>query len=250
MTLTDVRQRGDAITNHKSKWHYHPDVISRMLQFRNVELFYEYTSYLEKGGTGSKMKVQGGSTFVNNIYRRKLKLKGEDNILHLNYETYGGDRVKFYSFGRYEAGSNVVKLADQMLMIQHVKGVAGQLSDEQKRRRSEGWMACIVDEQTSGAYYDEELPKIITKFIHLWEDEIDYLDVLNGNVSSQDKGTVREQIQCALQCSNELPGSYPPSIISLPQSVTPSPPTQDMSQLQCNQQDTVRPEYSPGAKRR
>ena len=68
MTLTDVRQRGDAITNHKSKWHYHPDVISRMLQFRNVELFYEYTSYLEKGGTGSKIKVQGGSTFVNSIY--------------------------------------------------------------------------------------------------------------------------------------------------------------------------------------
>ena len=158
-----------------------------MLQFRNVELFYEYSSYLEKGGTGSKKKVKGGATFVPNIYGDKIKLKGHaDNMLHLNYDTYGGDREQFYSFGRFKAGRSidVVPLADQMQMIQHVKGDARHLSDEEKRCRRKGWMGCIMDKETSGDYYDDELPKITIRFSHLWEDEIDLLDVLSGNVSS------------------------------------------------------------------
>ena len=109
-----------------------------MLRFRNVELFNEYSASLEKGGTGSKRKVKGGSTFVPNIYGRKIKLKGHaDNMLHLNYDTYGEDRVQFYSFGRFKAGRtiDVVPLAEQMQMIRHVKGDARHLSDEERRCR-------------------------------------------------------------------------------------------------------------------
>ena len=94
-----------------------------MLRFKDLKLFDEYISSLEKGGTGSKTKVKGGSKFVYNIYRHKIKLRGrQDNRLHLNYETYGDNRDRFYSFGRFKEGSNIAefKLADQMQMIKHV----------------------------------------------------------------------------------------------------------------------------------
>ena len=54
------------------------------------------------------------------------------------------------------------------------------MSNEEKRRRREGQIGCIINKDTFGDYYDKELPKIITKFTDLWEEEIDLLD---GNVS-------------------------------------------------------------------
>lgn len=130
-----------------------------------------------------------------NDYGQSMRLKGRgENKLHLNYEPYGDDKVKFYSFGKLKAESNVVKLADQMSMIQHVKGEAQHLSDEQRRCRREGGTGCIMDKGKSGDYYDIEFPKIITKFTHLWGEEIDLLD---GNVSPDDKESVREEIKLA-----------------------------------------------------
>ena len=111
--------RGDAIAAHESKWYHHGNAVSFMVRFKDVKLFDEYILSLEKGGTGSKKKVKGGSTFVPNIYGKKIKLKGsDDNMLHLNYEIYGDNRERFYSFGRFKEGSNVAKfkLAKQMLM--------------------------------------------------------------------------------------------------------------------------------------
>ena len=128
--------RGDAIAAHESKWYHHGDAVSFMLRFKDVKLFNEYILSLEKGGTGSKKKVKGGSTFVPNIFGLKIKLKGRaDNILHLNIDTYGEDRVQFYSFGRFKAGRsiNVVPLAEQMQMIRHVKGDAQHMSDKERR---------------------------------------------------------------------------------------------------------------------
>ena len=141
---------------------------------------------------------------MTNDYGHSMRLKGRgENILHLNYEPYGDDKVKFYSFGKIKADSDVVKLSDQMSMIQHVKGEARYLSDKEMRCQREGWTGCIIDKDTSGDYYDKEFPKIITKFADLWEEEIDLLD---GNVSPNDKESVREEIKLALWCSNKLPG--------------------------------------------
>ena len=67
--------------------HHHPKVGSHMLRFRHMELFNEYSASIEKGGTGSKKKVKGSSTFVLDIYGHKTKLnRCEDNRLHLNYK--------------------------------------------------------------------------------------------------------------------------------------------------------------------
>ena len=139
MNVTEFRRRGDAIADHVSKWHHHPEAMCHMLRFRKMEDFNEFSASLEKGGTGSKKKVKGGSTFVANDYGHSMRLKGRgENILHLNYEPYGDDKVKFYSFGKLKAESDVVKLADQMSMIQHIKGEASYLSDKQRRCRREG----------------------------------------------------------------------------------------------------------------
>ena len=90
MTETEFRRRCDAIAVHESKWNYHPEAVRQMLRFRCMEHFNEFSASLEKGGTGSKRKVKGGSTFVPNIYGLKIKLKGRaDNMLHFNYDTYG-----------------------------------------------------------------------------------------------------------------------------------------------------------------
>ena len=111
-----------------------------ILRFKELVHFTEFSVSLERGGTGRKKKVKGGSTFVANAYGCKINLKGrQDNKLHLNYEIKGKDKVKFYSFGRFKADSNVVKLADQLSMIQHVKGVARYLSDKEMCCRREGW---------------------------------------------------------------------------------------------------------------
>ena len=85
MTETEFRRRCDAIAVHECKWNYHPEAVGQMLRFRCVGLFNEFSASLEKGGTGSKKKVKGGSTFVPNIYGCKIKLKGRaDNMLHFN----------------------------------------------------------------------------------------------------------------------------------------------------------------------
>ena len=282
MTVTEFRRRGDAIAAHESKWYHHTNAVSYMLRFKDLKLFDEYISSLEKGGTGSKKKAKGGSTFVPNIYG-KMKLRGrQDNVLHFNYEKFGDGKIRFYSFGRFKEGSNIAefKLADQMQMIKHVKGEARHLSDEERRCRSEGWTKCIMDKRTRGDYYNVEFPKIIMKFKHMWEKEIVPLD--DGNVSPLDKELVRKEIKFALRCSNELLdyfpeklGFYPRRIFNLPHSVplpslsdlwpspsVPSPLGQDGSPLQRNQQAIVvgnvvdstqvvaRPEASPNTARR
>ena len=90
------------------------------------------------------------------------------------------------------------------------------MSDEEVRCRREGWTGCIIDKDTSGDYYDKEFPKIITKFAYLWKEEIDLSD---GNVSANDKESVREEIKLAIRCLNKLPGLLSQRIYSRSQSV-------------------------------
>ena len=93
MNVTEFRQRGDAIAGHKSKWHLHPEAMRHILRFKDVKDFDEFSASLERGGTGRKEKVKGGSTFVANPYGCKINLKGrQDNKLHLNYEIKGKTR--------------------------------------------------------------------------------------------------------------------------------------------------------------
>ena len=85
-------------------------------------------------------------------------------------------------------------------------------------------MGCIIDKDISGDYYDKEFPKIITKFTDLWEEEIDLLD---GNVSPDDKESVREEIKLALCCSNKLP-RFPGTVAETPTVAAQWPTTFDM----------------------
>ena len=41
MNVTEFRRRGDAIADHVSKWHHHPEAMCHMLRFRKMEDFNE-----------------------------------------------------------------------------------------------------------------------------------------------------------------------------------------------------------------
>ena len=101
--------------------------------------------------------MKGGSTFGSNAYGRKINFEGrDDTILHLNNIKKGQEKVKFYSF-RFKAGSNVAQLADQILMIQHVKAEAQHLSDKEKRCRREETVDEDDDFDDAGGSLDSPL---------------------------------------------------------------------------------------------
>ena len=93
MNVAEFCGRVDAIAGHESKWHLHPEAMRHILRFKEVKDFDEFSASLERGGTGRKEKVKGGSMFVVNPYGCKINLKGrQDNKLHLNYEIKGKER--------------------------------------------------------------------------------------------------------------------------------------------------------------
>ena len=202
-----------------SRFHLHEGYLQNALEFETRAELDSFILRVEKGGSGSKID----NTWVDNPdpYNVGIDLRtlSTDNTISLHYFLWGRKAIpanlvdpskdvlcqsgRWFAIGKHNADSKLIKLSDQVEVIQYVVGVHKALDEYKviKQRRQEQWKYWATGDSRGNDFQLCDLPILAHYFRDLWATPFEYEIESDGILTAKTLEGIKKEIVELLVCS-------------------------------------------------